>query len=274
MSFDSLSRPVGDLPAALDQRSTLHRRRRHRWPTRRRCRMATFGLIVLAATLVVASPVVGAAGSTRVMASRCLPHHTNTIIQMGGGRIYDFPAGISGHSSNPKLMDVYGCLFSRGHPYALDDPFGPHSGTRLDCIGPPRLACSAISAPYAAYGVYPNLQSTQPRPPPPVTMRIMDLRSGRVIARGPMVRRPEGAGLELRPDRVAVSSSGVAAWTVNAFDSNVPGSENYVNALDRNGWHEIAAAPGIDPAYVRVIGRTVEWRQDGQLQSTTLPRHP
>lgn len=198
-------------------------------------------------------------------ATRCWPHGSSTIIRTPGGRVYDYPAGQSGKTFSKALARSYGCLYGRGHPYALDDPIARHGRTRIDC-GMGRFACSAITPPFLAYGIHPSGRPCGPPECaiPPTTIRIMNLESGRVVSNGPLVRDGQATPLNF-PVAIAVSRMGLVAWTVEGE------SVSYVDALDHAEWRAVAAGPHIDPKFVRVVGHTIYWRDGGQLRSETLP---
>lgn len=199
--------------------------------------------------------------SMAAAATRCWPHGSSTIVRDAGGRIFDFPAGKTGKSLNRNLARTDGCLYSRGRPYALDNPDARHGKTQIGCLG---KRCAAIAAPYAAYGdqtAFPSCLGAPGCPTPLIKVSIMDLRTGRIVS--------STLDSHNLPVSIAVSRVPVAAWTI---ETSINGSLGYaVHALTRHGLQQIAESTGISPGFIRVSGRTVRWRDNGQPRSKTLP---
>lgn len=177
-------------------------------------------------------------------ATGCWPHHSSTVIVMGGGRVYDYPNALAKFSSPAYLFKSYGCPYAHGRDYALDDPSATKHPEQLDvrqldCLGPSqsRFACPAIAGPYVAYGEQGLQTSTAPNYRPPASMVILNLTSGNVLGKSSTFKHPEVPSSTPEPAIIAVSSAAVAAWTISSYP------DSYVNALDRRGFSEIAGGP-------------------------------
>jgi hypothetical protein len=155
-----------------------------------------------------------------------------------------------------KRRRVYGCLFSVGRPFLLDDDARV---CRDACAGVRRLTISGRFVAWARHFSSRSAAATS-------VMRT-DLRARRSVLLWTSGEITEGS--DWRVDALASTRSGDVAWIASVFRLGVPVTYT-VHASVGGDDRELASGMDIDPSSFAVGGRFVYWLAGQEVRSYAL----
>jgi hypothetical protein len=189
--------------------------------------------------------------------ARCHPPRTRTLLATGQARVYSDLRQNEDVETSRHYHPKYACLFRRGKPIALEYGFGDFTNLASE---PPAMA---LKGPLLAY-VYNDEEcgTCGGR----TGIRVLDLRTGRSAnGFGP-------AGDPYPPEYVAIRKMVLRRDTAMAYTACGVCRVVRVFKIDSGASDPVLVAKGkgIDPRFLRLRGRRVQWRQGGGIRSAPL----
>jgi hypothetical protein len=225
--------------------------------------------------MVLSLPLSGALDSppgdaARSRRANCLPPHTRTLLMNREARVY---ARKPGYDSPGHGFDIFGCAFSTGERYELDDIDG------LSAFTPPALS---LAGPLIGYALnyFPNdgdietyvfshdlRRSTYDH----VVHRLASINPGAVVVKVGSLRVTRRGSLAwiTCPDSQYRTDTQTARRAPHCIR---PGRLDRVIALTAGSTSPRLLDKGyeIDPSSLRLDGHRLSWRHSGRLRHATL----
>jgi hypothetical protein len=172
------------------------------------------------------------------------------MVKNHAARIYRTPSGAEG--------DVYGCSYETGHRSFLGSRYFDGAGGGFD------VAPIVLRGPLVAVNSSENGHSTGGY----AEVSVRDLRSGRrlhVWADGGTLGDGWTEVTELR-----LTGSGSAAWIAEVHCCSETVKRVIKADRSRRHAHELDHGMKLDPHYLRLSGRRIYWRRDGNTYSAPV----
>jgi WD40-like Beta Propeller Repeat len=167
------------------------------------------------------------------------------------------------------------CLRSANRQRYLGEAFNFYGGTDPTQSEVSQLGDFALAGDYVAFFYHYELDyKGQPQlPPPTIQITLTNLLTDQTTA---IPIDAPWYDVQVDPSivtKIALSPDGLLAWETTWPDPNVPGSDETISALDRQGEHTldsetVTTSPGL--ADLMIAGNEVTWTHDGQPRSATL----